>query len=88
MTRDRSHRETALLNTGNLCPGRQRHHHVHGRCGHDNRQSQLHVQLQLQVKSMAYGSKVDNRLTAYDPGVALDLAYGLTRTESAVKSEA
>ncbi len=37
---------------------------------------------------MAYGSKVDNRLTAYDPGVALDLAYGLTRTESAVKSEA
>ncbi len=84
----RSHRESALLNTGNLCFGRQRHHHIHGRRRYDNRQSQLHVQLQLDVKSMAYGPKVDDRLTVYGPGVTLDLAYGLTNIESAVKAEA
>ncbi len=40
-TRDRSHREMALLETGNLCLGRQRHHHVHVRRRHDNNR-QLH----------------------------------------------
>ncbi len=87
-TRVRSHRKTALLDTGNLCLGRQRHRHVHGRRRHDNRQSQLHIWLQLNVKAMAYGPKVDNRLTAYGPEVTLDLAYGLTNTESAVKAQA
>ena len=45
----------------------------------------------VNVKSTAYGpkhAKVDDRLTAYGPEVMLDLAYGLTRTESAVKAEA
>ncbi len=37
---------------------------------------------------MAYGPKVDDSLTAYGPGVTLNLAYGLTRAESAVKAEA
>ena len=37
---------------------------------------------------MAYGPKVNDRLTAYGPGVTLDLAYGLTITESAVRAEA
>ena len=37
---------------------------------------------------MAYGPKVDDRLTTYGPGVTLDLAYGLTNVESAVKAEA
>ncbi len=34
-TRVQSHRDTALLNTGNIC-GRQRHHHVNGRRRHDD----------------------------------------------------
>ncbi len=33
----RSHRETAFLETGDLCFGRQRHHHVNGRRRHDDR---------------------------------------------------
>ena len=37
---------------------------------------------------MAYGPKVDDRLTACGPEVTLDTAYGLTITESAVKAEA
>ncbi len=40
------------------------------------------------MKEMAYGPKVDERLTAYGPEVTLDLAYGLTKIESAVKAEA
>ena len=87
-TRDRSHRETALLNASNLCLGRQRHHHVHvhGRRGHDNNHSYTY-----KVKSMAYGPRVNNRLMAYGPEVTLDLAYSLTRIKpikSAVKAEA
>ncbi len=35
--RDRSLCETALLFTSDLCLGRQRHHHVHGRQRHDTR---------------------------------------------------
>ncbi len=67
-TRDQSHRETALLSTSNLCLGRQRHHHIHGRCRHDDRQ------LQYNVKSMAYGPIVNDRLAAYGPEVTLDVA--------------
>ncbi len=37
---------------------------------------------------MAYGPKVDDRLTAYGPGFTLGLAYGLTNIESAVKADA
>ena len=40
------------------------------------------------MKAMAYGPKFGDKLTAYDLKVTLDLAYGLTRTESAVKAEA
>ena len=37
---------------------------------------------------MAYGPKVDDRLTAYGPVVTLDLVYDLTRIESALKAQA
>ena len=39
------------------------------------------------VKSMAYSPKVDDGLVVYGPGVTLDLAYGLTSRESAMKAE-
>ena len=44
-TKDRSHREMALLSTHDLCLGRQRHHHLHGRRRHDDRHLQLHTRL-------------------------------------------
>ncbi len=37
---------------------------------------------------MAYGPTVDDRLVAYGPGVTLDVAYGLTSRETAVKAVA
>ncbi len=37
---------------------------------------------------MAYGPTVDDRLVAYGPEVTLDVAYGLTSRESAVKAVA
>ncbi len=37
---------------------------------------------------MAYGRKVDYRLTAYGPEDKLDLAYGLPNTENAAKAVA
>ncbi len=44
-TKDRSHREMALLSTYDLSLGRQRHHHVHGRRRHDDRHLQLHMRV-------------------------------------------
>ena len=78
-TRVRSHRETALLETGNLCLGRQRHHHVHvGRRHDDNSYIDTH-----EVTPMAYGPR-DGWLMALK--LPLDLAKGLTNIESAVKA--
>ena len=69
-TRDYSHRETALLSTHDLCLGRQRHHHVHGRRRHDDRHLQLHTRL----STMAYGPEITNRQLAYGAKVTLEMA--------------
>ncbi len=63
MTRDWSQRETALLSTHDLCLGRQRHHHVHGRRRHDDRHLQLHIRL----STMPYGPEITSRKKAYGP---------------------
>ena len=62
MTRDQSHRETALLSTNDLCLGRQRHHHLHGRCRHDDRHLQLHTRLSQWLTALRL--PVDSWLTA------------------------
>ncbi len=67
---DRSHRETALLSTHDLCPGRQRHHHVHSRRRHDDRLLQLHTRL----STMAYGPEITNGQSAYGPIVTTEMA--------------
>ncbi len=66
-TRVRSHRETALhvLSTHDLCLGRQRHHHVHGRRRYDDRHLQVHTRL----STMAYGPEITDIQLAYGPKV-------------------
>ncbi len=52
--RDRSHWETTLLSTPDLCLGRQRHHHVHGRGRHDNRHLQLQTRLVQWLRALKF----------------------------------
>ena len=67
-TRDRSHRETVLLSTHDLCLGRQRHHHVHRhrRHRHDDRR----LQLRTRLSKMSYGPEITSSQLAYGPKVA------------------